>query len=558
LARRATAQVSLAAFLNFLLAAPAVPAGPGGDLVLLGNKHYLRGNVEEARADYRKAVAARPDDARAHYNLGVVLFETADLDGALTQFEEAARREPGRAEAWSNLAIVLCGKGFFDQAEDAARRALAADPDFAPAYNNLGLILDAQGRSAKAREAFDAALARDPRLAEAHNNRGNALARAGQSETAAAAYAAGVGANPRLAYLYFNRGLLALRSGDQAGAVREWEKARKLDPSSAPNEAIASVALRGGDYEKAIRYFEASGGSGVAPVPTRIGDFKPLFSPAGIDDPNFPRRRAGVAHARAAAAPKGDPKKLSQEYTDFGRVSMERGLDERAQRLLEEALELDPSNVLAREALGSLYLKKGEANQAVSVLAPIEQSTRSASLLVGLGDAYERASRLQDALRVYERAAGIDPKNARAQAGLGWILIRTHRYDDGLAALARSLSLAPNDAYARVTYADALQIADRPEHAEREYQRTIRTNPEDARAHAHYASFLASQKRYADARRNYAKALAQDPDAPGVAQELERLGARKPAKVTSVWEGILLMPILPFIGLAGLLTKVAQ
>jgi len=99
---------------------------------------------------------------------------------------------------------------------------------------------------------------------------------------------------------------------------------------------------------------------------------------------------------------------------------------------------------------------------------------------------------------------------------------------------------------------------DRVVHAEREYERAIRDNPTDARAHAHYASFLASQGRTTEARKSYEKALMQDPDAPGVADEIARLGRRRNAKFGSVWEGILLMPILPFIGISALFSKLAE
>ncbi len=106
--------------------------------------------------------------------------------------------------------------------------------------------------------------------------------------------------------------------------------------------------------------------------------------------------------------------------------------------------------------------------------------------------------------------------------------------------------------------ADALQIAGKPVPAESEYRRALRTNPRDARAHAHYASFLASQSRFKEAQEHYEKALEFDPDAEGVAEEMERLRTRKKAKITNIWEGIVIMPLLPFIGIAGLLHKVSK
>jgi tetratricopeptide (TPR) repeat protein len=563
LASRAAALLSLAALLNTLIGVPLAHASLAEDLLSQGNRYYLRGEAQEAREAYRKALAIRNDDPIAHYNLGVLLFEMGELDRALTHFEQSATLSPQRPQAWSNLTIVLCAKGYFDQAEDAARRAISVSPGFAPAYNNLGVVLDALGRRAEARAAFEAALARAPLLAEARNNLGNALARAGKNDDAKVAYDSGILANPRLAYLYFNRGLLALRTGDYAAAVRDWERARRLDPASAPDFMIASVALRGGDYRKAIRHFEAVDKRTPSPsIPVDLNDFKPLFAPSGIEDPDLAPAGSAAGSARGEGTAGGeaqvDPVRLSRDYADLGQVSWERGLDERATKLLEDALQLDPRNDSARESLGRVYLKRGQAANAVSVLAPLEKGSPTAAQLVLLGDAYTSASRLEDALRIYRRAVALDPKASRAHVGLGWLQIRVRRYQAGMASIRQGVKLAPHDSYARVTLADALQLNDKPEPAEREYRRALRDNPGDARAHAHYASFLASEKRYSEARKHYSEALENDPDAPGVAQELDRLRRRKPPKINNIGEAIVIMPLLPFIGLYGLASKVAK
>jgi Flp pilus assembly protein TadD len=239
-------------------------------------------------------------------------------------------------------------------------------------------------------------------------------------------------------------------------------------------------------------------------------------------------------------------------------VNHERGQDARAIDLIENALQLDPTNDSARETLGQIYLQRGQVEEALVVLAPFEKTTRDADTFVLLGNAYERSSRLPDAQRVYTEAVALDPRSARAHVGLGWVQMRARRYEPGIAEIGKGVDLAPHDSFGRVTLADALAIDNQVVRAEREYQRALRDNPTDARGHAHYASFLASQGRTAEARKSYAKALQQDPDAPGVADDLARLGARRPAKFNSVWEGIILMPILPFVGISSLLAKLAK
>lgn len=537
------------------------------DLVTQGNHHYLRGETNEAREAYRKALAVKAQDPVAHYNLGVVLFEIGDLEGALTHFEQSTHADPDRPQAWNNLAIVLCATGYFDQAESAARRGIAVDSQFAPAYNNLGLILDALARPDEARAAFERAVAIDLRAAEAQNNLGNSLARAKELEGARAAYDGGILANGKLAYLYFNRGLLSIRLGDYKEAIRDWERARRLDPEAAPDFVIASVALQGGDYQKAISHFEAVDEEGARPRgPISVDDLKPLFSPSGIVDPALQEALRAAAPSGRSAPPEDasgkktvDPKLLSKDYADLGRVSRDRGLDARAAQLLADAIRLDPGNDSARETLGRLYLGERRPEEAILVLAPLgKKPDASAAQLTLLADAHEEAHHLAEAARLYQRSIALDPGNAHAHVGIGWIQVRSRRYEEGIGAIRRGVSLKPKDSYARVTLADAFQVSDKPDPAEREYRRALRNNPRDARAHAHYASFLASQVRYAEAEKHYTKALQYDPEVAGVADELTRLRTRKKPKIDTIWEGIVVMPLLPFIGVASLASKVLK
>lgn len=55
---------------------------PGARLVLDGNAAFLRGEIETAAADYRAALATRPDFAVARFNLGLVeMHENSRLSG---------------------------------------------------------------------------------------------------------------------------------------------------------------------------------------------------------------------------------------------------------------------------------------------------------------------------------------------------------------------------------------------------------------------------------------------------------------------------------------------
>src|SRR5437763_681256 len=65
-----------------------------------------RGETTKAESHYRQALAARPGDATAAFNLGVALQDLGRLRDATRAYETALGSEPGYADAHYNLAGV--------------------------------------------------------------------------------------------------------------------------------------------------------------------------------------------------------------------------------------------------------------------------------------------------------------------------------------------------------------------------------------------------------------------------------------------------------------------
>lgn len=57
---------------------------------LLGGLYERKKELPEAAAEYRAALALKPDLARAHFRLATVLMAAGDRDGAAAHFREAA------------------------------------------------------------------------------------------------------------------------------------------------------------------------------------------------------------------------------------------------------------------------------------------------------------------------------------------------------------------------------------------------------------------------------------------------------------------------------------
>jgi len=65
------------------------------------------GRLTDAIAEYRQVIRLKPDDAVAHYTLGNVCAQTADLVQAVAIYQEALKLRPEYPEAHNNLGAVL-------------------------------------------------------------------------------------------------------------------------------------------------------------------------------------------------------------------------------------------------------------------------------------------------------------------------------------------------------------------------------------------------------------------------------------------------------------------
>jgi tetratricopeptide (TPR) repeat protein len=63
----------------------------------------LRGEFEEAIAQFRLAISALPDFAATHNDLGDALRAQGKLEEAIEAYEDALRADPGFARAARNL-----------------------------------------------------------------------------------------------------------------------------------------------------------------------------------------------------------------------------------------------------------------------------------------------------------------------------------------------------------------------------------------------------------------------------------------------------------------------
>jgi tetratricopeptide (TPR) repeat protein len=150
----------------------------------LGVVLFQKGQVDDAVAQYQKALEINPNYVAAHYNLGNALFQKGQLDQALAQYQKAIEINPNDAEARINLGNALFQNEQLDEAVAQFQRAIEINPNDAEAHYNLGNALFQKGQLDEAVAQFQKALEIDPNSFATHYNLGGAFFQKGQLDEA--------------------------------------------------------------------------------------------------------------------------------------------------------------------------------------------------------------------------------------------------------------------------------------------------------------------------------------------------------------------------------------
>jgi tetratricopeptide (TPR) repeat protein len=203
-------------------------------LMNLGSVASLRGNPARAELLVKQALRANPDHTGALARLGELRRDAGDLEEATRLFREALAIDDVSPELYLGLGDVLQRAGKYAEAEKAFHRVLELDPDSFAAHYNLGVTALQQQQSDRAIAEFEQALAiasDHPLAAAAHNNIGTALLDRGNRAAAIAAFEQAAKSSPVIFEARFNLGSLYLEDGRLDDSIRMLEEAARLNPN---------------------------------------------------------------------------------------------------------------------------------------------------------------------------------------------------------------------------------------------------------------------------------------------------------------------------------------
>ncbi|BCX18682.1 MAG: hypothetical protein KatS3mg117_2364 [Geminicoccaceae bacterium] len=309
--------------LRAFLARPAVGEEKGLFRALEAIVATARGELEEAAAAAREAVALAPEAAGPRIAWSYVRQARGDLEGARADLEIALRLAPESALVRARAAELAFMRGELRNARREAERALER-ADTALGHLVLGFVELAASRPSAAVARFETARARDPGNPSVHLGLGLARIREGRLEEGKAAIEAAAALDPTgaLSRSYLGRALAAV--GRPEKAREQLELAKGLDPDD-PTPWLATAILE----------LEAN---------------RPAAALAELDQAIA--RNRGREPFRSRTLLEQD---RATQSAALARIYRELGLETPARLQAQEALARDPGNAAAHRFLADLF-----------------------------------------------------------------------------------------------------------------------------------------------------------------------------------------------------------
>lgn len=401
-------------------------------LILAGQIQWALGNAEKAEAKLKKAVEIAPDEAEATVSLAGALTPR-DPKRAIKLYRDFLQRHPNDVEIWERLAQLYNGIGDVEKAKKAWEKTLSWAPGSIRAHLALAQIAEVNRDTTTAISHYEAVLADDPTNLPLLLRIGELRYRNNEMGQAQEAFSRARSIAPDSPAANFWMALLAENRGDWDEAIALLEKVDAQGTDSGVLLRLSYYYSQADRYDEAVKTLEKL----VATQPSNT-DFlnylaiayeqneqpdkaeKTLRRVLEIDTANHEAHfQLATLYDRQGKSERAEEElksairikpdfDMALNYLGYSWADRGVNLDE-AERLLTQAVAIDPDNAAYLDSMGWLYFRKKEYDKAVQFLSQAASLSRDALIEEHLGDA--RAALGDDVAAVlnYSEAALIDP-----------------------------------------------------------------------------------------------------------------------------------------------------
>jgi len=163
--------------------------------------------VQEAIADFSKAITYKPDYKSSLYNRGTAYKDINKFPEALADFNKALLLDPDFVEAYHNRGLTLDQMGKTDLAIKDFTKALAYNANDVKVYVNRGVSYGKTGQMDLAIADFSKAISIDPKNADAYSDMGLAHSHKKMYDEAISYFNKAIAFKEKFTDAYFNRAM---------------------------------------------------------------------------------------------------------------------------------------------------------------------------------------------------------------------------------------------------------------------------------------------------------------------------------------------------------------
>ncbi len=198
-----------------------------------GSRLLKENRVEEAKAEFEKAIKADAQCPEAFNNLGLAFYRSGDLQMAAENFRKALNIDPMFAPSLTNLGLIMYTKGNYEDSIYYYKLALKLSDykDYELHYNLANVFRDKKEYQ-NARDHYNAAIRLNPEFYAAYNGLGATDFCQGRLEEAVHEVEESIRLKKDYALGYYHLGLIETARKNIPRAIWAYEQSLKFERNS--------------------------------------------------------------------------------------------------------------------------------------------------------------------------------------------------------------------------------------------------------------------------------------------------------------------------------------
>jgi tetratricopeptide (TPR) repeat protein len=453
-----------------------IPEKTGDTYRLLGDCYRQLNRDDEAWAVYKRALADDSNDVSINYNLGLLAAKNRRIEEAAKHFQVAARYS-GNADLYQQIAEMYATIGLFDSATVLMERAITLSAEDPSLYSRLSVYYHAGGKKLESKDALFRGMRKHPndarlraQLIETYNSENNL-----DSVRVIAGQLVDLPSTDKVIYERIGQVLLRARLDTLAEA--SFKKALTIDSTSRfAMFYLGRIATDRKEYGSAKTYFARLVGIDST-APDGWVNLAFVYEQEKKVDTSMAILQRALTYVTA-----------DRDNVQFYLAQLLSGkqMQDSSLVLLRQIIAEGGDTVRALFLIGVQYERSGNFDKTVEtfeLLLSIDSANVQALNYLGYTFA-DKNVRLDESLRMIQKAVAADTANGAYLDSYAWVLYRMGRLNEALTQIKKALTIIKDDATVLEHLGDIQMALGNKDKARSAWQEALRVDPKNEKVKA--------------------------------------------------------------------------